>query len=132
MTLEIKPERKISEIQEQFNTTYPFLMLGFFVPGQNTRAGNSVAESEAILGARTVADCQKKAAAGKIDINSTMTVAELEKNFSEKFHLQALVFRKAGNHWLQTTMTNNWTLFKQNEHGREITNSSGHFTDLRN
>jgi hypothetical protein len=30
------------------------------------------------------------------------------------------VFRKSGNLWLETTMTDDWTLQQQNDHGYEI------------
>jgi hypothetical protein len=49
-----------------------------------------------------------------------MKVNELENIFQQKFSLSAQVFRKSGNLWLETTMTDNWSLLQQNNHGREI------------
>jgi len=49
-----------------------------------------------------------------------MKVIDLEKMFKNRFNLSAQVFRKSGNLWLETTMTDNWTLLQQNNHGREI------------
>jgi hypothetical protein len=49
-----------------------------------------------------------------------MKVKDLEKIFKDQFSLAMQVFRKSGNLWLETTMTDNWTLQQQNEHGREI------------
>ena len=43
-----------------------------------------------------------------------------EKIFKDQFSLAVQVFRRSGNLWLETTMTDNWTLRQQNEHGREI------------
>ena len=57
---------------------------------------------------------------GDIQINEEMKVIELEKLFKDKFKLAVQVFRKSGNLWLETTMTDNWTLAQQNNHGREI------------
>ena len=45
---------------------------------------------------------------------------ELEKIFKDQFGLAVQVFRKSGNLWLETTMTDNWTLQQQNNHGKEI------------
>ena len=49
-----------------------------------------------------------------------MKVNELEKIFKDRFNLAVQVFRKSGNLWLETTMTDNWTLQQQNNHGGEI------------
>ena len=49
-----------------------------------------------------------------------MTVGELEKLFRERFGANIQVSRKSGTLWLETTMTDNWTLKQQNEHGREL------------
>jgi hypothetical protein len=57
---------------------------------------------------------------GMIGINDNMTVAELEKTFLEQFGLAAQVSRNSGGMWLETTMTDTWSLYKQNEYGREI------------
>lgn len=56
-----------------------------------------------------------------------MKVSELEKLFKDKFKLAVQVFRKSGNLWLETTMTDNWSLLQQNNHGREI--STNKITD---
>ena len=55
-----------------------------------------------------------------IEIEERMKVSELEKLFKDKFKLAVQVFRKSGNLWLETTMTDNWSLLQQNNHGREI------------
>ena len=52
-----------------------------------------------------------------------MKVNKLENIFKDQFNLAVQVFRKSGNLWLETTMTDNWTLQQQNNHGREISTS---------
>jgi hypothetical protein len=49
-----------------------------------------------------------------------MTVQELERVFQEELGLFIQVFRRSGKVWLETTATDNWTLFKQNEEGQEL------------
>jgi hypothetical protein len=49
-----------------------------------------------------------------------MTVEELEKSFLVKFGLNVQVFRKSGKSWLETTITDKWTLEKQNTQGEEL------------
>jgi hypothetical protein len=44
----------------------------------------------------------------------------LEKVFQDNLGLYVQVFRKSGKVWLETTATDNWSLFKQNEEGQEL------------
>ena len=69
---------------------------------------------------RRIGDCQTSISDGSLEIPEEMKVTELEKLLKDQFHLKAQVFRRSGNTWLQTTMTDSWTLKKQNEHGKEI------------
>ncbi|HSB94027.1 MAG TPA: hypothetical protein VLC28_12970, partial [Flavitalea sp.] len=71
---------------------------------------------------RRIGDLIKKSIDTTIVIHDGMTVAELEGLFTDKFNLPVQVFRRSGNIWLETTMTDGWTLKQQNEHGKEITN----------
>ena len=57
---------------------------------------------------------------GDICVNGDMTVCQLEKEVLSAFGLGVQVQRKSGKMWLETTMTDNWTLQKQNELGKEI------------
>lgn len=57
---------------------------------------------------------------GEIILNDEMTVGELEQKFKEQFDLNVQVFRKHGNSWIETTVTDNWSLQKQNEEGRVL------------
>ena len=55
-----------------------------------------------------------------MEVKNGMTVAELEGKFRNEYGLEVQVSRKSGLLWLETTMTDNWSLEKQNEHGRDI------------
>jgi len=58
---------------------------------------------------------------GDLLIEETMSVADLEKAFKDQFGLMAQVFRRSGNIWLETSITDKWSLKQQNELGKEIT-----------
>ncbi|HVX27352.1 MAG TPA: hypothetical protein VHB70_13470, partial [Parafilimonas sp.] len=58
-----------------------------------------------------------------IDISNEVTVAELENQFGD-IGLIAEVFRKSGNVWIESSLTDNWTLQQQNNEAEEI---SRHF-----
>ena len=118
MRLHIAPNRLISDIQTEFNTAFPFLKLEFFTNRSHPRRGSSA--GQLIPHNRKIGDNQAYITDGDIPIPGEMKVVELEKLLKEQFSLAAQVFRKSGNLWLETTMTDNWTLEQQNKHGREI------------
>ena len=113
--LAITEEKQISEIQEEFNRFYPYLKLEFFRVNNNT-----VKRCQLISKSLKVGDVIYELKEGAIQISDAMTVFELENIFTNRFGLAAQVFRKSGNIWLETTMTDKWTLKNQNDHGREI------------
>ncbi len=49
-----------------------------------------------------------------------MRVNELEQSFADTFGLGVRVFRKSGKSWLETTVTDGWTLEEQNNQGRDL------------
>lgn len=118
MNLQISPNRLISDIQKEFNKVFPFLKLEFFYNKNQSRS--KISAKEIIPHNKKIGDEQRIVTDGEIIINDEMKVNELENIFKQKFSLSAQVFRKSGNLWLETTMTDNWTLLQQNNHGREI------------
>jgi hypothetical protein len=113
MKMEIHSNCHISEIQHGFNKAYPYLKLDFYrvlEPGFARRHLKTTS---------TLKEAGLKVT-GDIEIKDTMTVGELERAFKEKFGLQVQVSRKSGILWLETTITDKWTLKQQNDHGREL------------
>ena len=119
MNLHISEDSLIKEVQEEFNRVYPFLKIEFFDKAHGYRqpsAGNFRFDPK-----QRIMEAGKKGfRKGDIELGDKMTVYELEKKLQDLFCLSAQVMRKSGNIWLETTMTDNWTLKEQNEHGKEI------------
>jgi hypothetical protein len=115
MTLNLYQNRTLREVQQDFNDQYPYLKLEFY----------KVLDSDPNLITRkrfdnsTILRAAGLRQGGAVEIEDNMTVSELEDAL-QNFGLAAQVSRKAGISWLETTMTDNWSLQKQNEHGREI------------
>ena len=119
MRLSVKEERLISEVQQDFSLTYPFLKIEFFKNG-NTRRERYAFE-KMIPHHLHVKDARSlNHGEGELDFDDKTTVLDLEKAFMDQFGLSVQVFRRSGNLWLETTITDNWTLKQQNDHGREI------------
>jgi hypothetical protein len=120
MYLFLSHDKTIHEVQQSFTSKYPYLKLEFYRL-QNGDPGLTVKKH--LLHSTTLKAAGLKND-GLIEINNDMTVVDLEQIFLHRFGLNAQVSRKSGILWLETTMTDKWSLEKQNEHGREITVSA--------
>lgn len=120
MYLEINGERLISDIQQDFGAVYPFLKIEFFRNGKIRRDRYPV--NKLIPATQPVKTAwHYKQEKGQLTLSDGMTVTDFENALMDQFGLSAQVFRRSGNIWLETTITDYWTLKQQNEHGREIT-----------
>lgn len=118
MKIEINDNRKIYAIQEEFHKEFPFLKLEFYAKPHKKGGAHSnefITESSKRLG-----DCRSIHDSGEITITPQLTVGELEQNFRDVYGLSVQVFRKSGKVWLETIDTDNWSLQKQNDEGKEL------------
>lgn len=115
--LDISGTRTIKELQQDFNKRYPYLKLEFY----KTKVMDQSVKTREQLPHSTLLKMMGVRKDGVLTIPKGMTVEELEDQFLRQFGLLAQVSRRSGNIWLETTMTDNWSLEKQNEYGREIT-----------
>ena len=128
MYLHIAPNSIISNIQDEFNRLFPFLKIEFF--NKKSYARSNFSASQLIPLHRKIGECQLGIKDDDIEIDNEMKVSELEKLFKDRFSLAVKVFRKSGNLWLETTMTDNWSLQQQNNHGRELSTGRNSNPDI--
>ena len=119
MRLLISGDRSIADVQKEFNSAYPFLKLEFFRNGMK-RQSRYHANLKIGSNTRLRDSWILRKDSGHLDLSDSMTVLELEESFIDQFGLSVQVFRKSGNVWLETTMTDSWTLKQQSDHAREI------------
>ena len=119
MELQINSDRYIWEIQRDFNQSFNYLKIEFFSKPHETQQPSPAKRILSNQG--LIVDLLKTNINSSIEIDENMSVADLEKLFKAQFGLFVQVFRKSGNIWLETTMTDGWSLKQQNEHGKEIT-----------
>lgn len=122
MHLHITPDKLISDIQKEFSNRFPFLKLEFFQSRKHKQPG--IYPIKVLPNTQKIGEIQTGIKVSDIPVENTMKVKELENNFRDMFSLTVQVFRKSGNLWLETTMTDDWTLQQQNNHGKEL--SSDH------
>jgi len=118
MKITINDKRKIFAIQEEFNSVFPFLRIEFFSKPHKPGGGSS--KKLLKQSSKTLGECRTIHNTGKISISEEMTVTELEQRFSDVYGLGVQVFRKSGNVWLETTVTDGWTLKEQNDQGEAL------------
>jgi len=120
--IEVNDKRKIAILKEEFNQLFPYLKLEFFSKPHKTGEGS--AKTFMQTDAKTLGECRALHKGGSIIITPQMSVAELEQNFNDVFGLSVQVFRKSGKIWLETTVTDSWTLEKQNIEGEALSQVS--------
>lgn len=123
MILKISDNQKLSEVRDEFNKLFPFLKLEFFKHKHGVRVGN--AKSDMLSSDMTFKKASKKHNEGGIVIKESMSVADLEQLFQEVFGVSAQVFRKSGRSWIETSVTDDWSLKRQNEEGKELSSLAG-------
>lgn len=118
MNITINDHRKIFAIQEDFNKRFPYLKLEFFSKPHTKGGATSIKLIK--HKSQTLGECRTIHNDGEITIVPAMSVAELEQHFGDIYGLGVQVFRKSGKTWLETTVTDNWTLEEQNKQGEEL------------
>lgn len=116
--MSIDDNRKIFDIQEEFNHLFPYLKIEFF--SRTHQPGCVSAKKFLKHGNKTLNECRSIHNRGSINITPNTTVNELEQTFGEKYGLGVQVFRKSGKVWLETTVTDSWSLEEQNKQGEEL------------
>jgi hypothetical protein len=119
MEITINDERTIFAIQEQFNALFPYLKIEFF--SKPHIAGGASPKSQLVNDSKKIGECRTIHKQGSITIVPSMIVSYLEQLFNDIYGLSVQVFRKSGNAWLETTVTDSWTLKEQNDQGEELT-----------
>lgn len=111
----ITDEKKLIEVQREFNQKFPYLKIEFYSgrhePGQGSPVRERLDSQQTIGEVRTVHE------EGDLRVDGRTTVNRFEQTFYERYGLNVQVFRKSGNLWIQTTSTDTWTLNEQNRKG---------------
>jgi len=110
--LKVRKDRLVGDIQEDFNSAFPFLKIEFY-----KRAGDTGRQAIGKTVPLAIAGLMQE---GILKVDDNMSVGELEHIFCDQYGANVQVSRKSGSLWLETTMTDKWTLKQQNDHGREL------------
>jgi len=118
MKIDLSVEKTIAEIQREFGTKYPYLSLQFFTKKHEAYKG-SPAKFLIQDTQQKLIEIEKHPHAGSLYIEDEMPTWQLERLFEEAFGLHVQVFRKSGNTWLETSVSDDLTLDAQNVKGMQ-------------
>ena len=118
MILTIDDTKKISAIQQEFNALFPYLKLEFFKHAHSVHQGSP--KKDMLNSNLILKQFRNKHVNGSLEIKETMKVSDLENSFQTLFNLSAQVFRKSAGSWIETSVTDDWTLKQQNDEGKEL------------
>ena len=121
MKIRINKETTIEAIQKEFNAYYPYLKIEFF---RNFPKNKPIMKAEILTMVESLKHIDNFYEGKIVDVSKNLTVHEVNTDFEMLFGLGAHIFRKSGNVWVETSLTEDWTLEDQNKEGEQI---SGHF-----
>jgi hypothetical protein len=118
MEIVIKPGKTMLQIQEDFNNLFPFLKIEFFESPHGPKESSS--RSKMITSEKRLKEGLKCNNEKSLFLFGDTSVKELEERFRLDFGLSVQVFRKSGNLWIETSLTDTWTLDRQNQEAFEL------------
>ncbi len=118
MKLQIDTDTKIIDVQKKFTEVYPFLKVELYKEQHAEKKVSAI--KDRISPDKIISEQSKFFKAESIDINKHRTVADIEKEFFEKFGVALQVSRKSGNIWIETSKTDDRTLKAQNQLGKTM------------
>lgn len=118
MKINIDNSTGLEAVKEEFSGAFPFLRIEFFKEAHDD--GVASPRSDMITEDLTIGDIRSISNKGEIEINGNLKVGVLEQELKSRFGIHAQVFRKSGKLWLETSVTDQWTLNEQNETGKEM------------
>lgn len=117
MKIKIAPAMTIADVQESFHAAFPFLKLVFFTKPHKAFKGSPAKFLVQDRSQQLVA-LEKEPREGVLYLEPEMPVWQVERLFEEEFGLHVQVFRKSGNTWLETSVTDSMSLEQQNAKGQ--------------
>lgn len=128
MKIQVAHHLTIAELQEAFSKVFPYLKLVFFTKPHKAFKG-SPAKFMIQDRSQQLGQLEKQTGDKALYLEPEMPVWQVERLFETEFGLHVQVFRKSGNTWLETSVTDNLSLEQQNAKGKASENVTFEFVD---
>jgi hypothetical protein len=115
--LPITGDSTLKDLKAAFHSWFPHLKLEFFKRSHSHAEGSPA--KELLPDGLHVSQATSKGLGKELLVSKGMSVEALEDAFESTFGLHVQVFRRSGKIWLETSVTDKWTLERQNAHGAE-------------
>ena len=129
MKLTISSDETIGQIQDQFMGYFPNLKPVFFTKPHAAYKGSPakfiVSERDTLLS--TLSSIIPENAVLLLELE--MPVWQLERLFENEYGLHVQIFRRSGNTWLETSVTDDMTLEQQEKKALDSLNRNFEFVD---
>ena len=109
MILQLEDSKSIEDIQKQFSFFFPFLKIEFFTKRHIWEG--MYKEHELLPGSLLLGSIRKQHNSGAFEIKPWHKIGEVENEFYLKFGLNVQIYFKSGKRWIQTTKSDNLTIF---------------------
>ena len=126
----ISDDRRLADIQAEFNRQFPYLRLAFYEAPHHQGEGSP--NRTQLDPSRNIGDVRTVHHTEDITINGHMHAGNLEELFGERYGLNVQVLRKKNNAWLQTIATDQMPLSQLNREAEQFQNrtfETGGFED---
>ncbi len=108
MELNISKNSTIGQIKDQFNAYFKNVKIEFYHHKHGKREGSE--KNDQVADSVLLQDLVKTPTSIHAEFDKSIKIADLEKIFEQDFGLYIQVFRKYGDAWLQTTLSDHWSL----------------------
>lgn len=123
MNIEIHDTNSISSVQQAFNSMFPYLKIEFFTNLKSVSGRFQRKVIEKYI--QTFGEHKKTDSFDSIVISPEMTIADLDQQLQTAFGMSVKLYRYSGRLWLETSVTDNWTLEQQNKEGQALSFRNG-------
>jgi len=115
--MKITRDKRTSEIQAEFSSEFPYLKIVFYKHAHENFQGSE--KKDELTEDVILSVLNPKITEGEMKITKDLSVENLESIFESDFGLHIQVFRKSGDQWLQTSVTDHWSLEKHSQSAME-------------
>ncbi len=113
--MKILKNRQIKEVQEEFRNLFPGLKIKFY---NKAHASHQLSSKESeISNEAYFAEAFETLKEDDLPINPRLSVKEFEQMMEDRCNVYVQVFRRSNDMWIQTSMSDDWSLGDQNTKG---------------
>ncbi|MDP2175596.1 MAG: hypothetical protein Q8K70_06755 [Bacteroidota bacterium] len=117
MIINVSPDLQVRDLKKQFHENFKFLKIECFKKSHGFEQSSH--KKDIYSNDIKLSDIMNPKLSEEVVFDENTTVFEFENGF-KKFGLNVQVFRKSGTVYIETSLTDSWTLAQQNSEGKML------------